>query len=111
MSRAQHQHTWSKSHVPSATHPMLRLRLLSLAIVVAPALAAQQYTLPLRQSKLDSTAADPSVQIHLDSTSDARWLGGGATVPRWDVAGQWAYFQFALDPKPILVGVPDDPWW
>src|SRR5215510_2019229 len=82
-----------------------------LALLAATPLLAQQTTLPLRQSKLDSTAADPRYSVPLDSTSDARWLGGGATLPRWDVQGQWAYFQFALDPKPIVAGTADDPWW
>src|SRR3954471_10135852 len=91
--------------------PMPRLLPLSTLLLIAPALAAQQYTMPLRQSKLDSTAADPRFEVPLDSTSDGRWLGGGATLPRWDVQGQWAYFQYALDPKPILAGQADDPWW
>jgi dipeptidyl aminopeptidase/acylaminoacyl peptidase len=92
---------------------MMRFRispLLALTLL-APALAAQQVSLPLRQSKLDSTAADPRFEVPLDSTAEARWLGGGATAPRWDLAGQWAYFQFSLDPKPIAAGAADDPWW
>ncbi|HEX7024669.1 MAG TPA: DPP IV N-terminal domain-containing protein, partial [Gemmatimonadales bacterium] len=70
-----------------------------------------QQTLPLRQSALDWTARDPGFRIELDSTFDARWLGGGATLPRWDPDGRWAYFQFALDPKPVVAGAADDPWW
>jgi hypothetical protein len=27
------------------------------------------------------------------------------------LGGRWIYFQFALDPKPIVAGTPDDPWW
>src|SRR5690242_13377574 len=86
---------------------------LSVATVIAAAIPAhaQQPTLPLRQSRLDATAADPRFVVPLDSTVDQRWLGGGATLPRWDVGGQWAYFQFALDPKPIAGNRPDDPWW
>lgn len=74
--------------------------------------AADPVTLPLRQSALDASARDASFAIPLDSTTNARWLGGGVTSPRWSPDGQWAYFQYALDPKPILVGnQPDDPWW
>src|SRR6476620_2084577 len=92
-------------------HSVMRALLLPL-LFAATSLAAQQpLSLPLRQSKLDSTAADPRYFVPLDSTSDGRWLGGGATLPRWDVAGQWAYFQFALDPKPVVAGTVDDPWW
>ena len=90
----------------------MRAYCLPLSLLLAVPLAGQQQlSLPLRQSKLDSTAADPRYAVPLDSTSDGRWLGGGATAPRWDVQGQWAYFQFALDPKPIVAGTPDDPWW
>ena len=80
-------------------------------LLLAATVASAQQALPLRQSKLDSTAADPRYSVPLDSTSDGRWLGGGATLPRWDVAGQWAYFQFALDPQPVVAGAVDDPWW
>jgi dipeptidyl aminopeptidase/acylaminoacyl peptidase len=74
------------------------------------AVAAQ--TLPLAQSTLDARAADPRYRIPLDSTSDARWLGGGASVPRWSIDGEWFYVQFATDPKPIEgAAAPDDPWW
>ena len=84
------------------------------AAVVSPLVlssgAAQ--TLPLAQSKLDARAADPRYRIPLDSTSDARWLGGGASVPRWSIDGEWFYVQFATDPKPIEgAAAPDDPWW
>lgn len=79
--------------------------------VVPPSAQPQQPSLPLRQSRLVASAADPRFSIPLDSTTDQRWLGGGATLPRWDVDGTWAYFQFALDPKPAAVGRPDDPWW
>ena len=91
----------------------MRLRLLLPAVVgLARALSAQAPTLPLRQSALDAGARDPGYRVPLDSTVNARWLGGGVTAPRWDVEGQWAYFQFALDPRPVLVGTqPDDPWW
>src|ERR1051325_6274474 len=85
---------------------------LTLAISAAPLfVGAQQQTLPLRQSKLDASAADPRFSIPLDSTADGRWIGGGAALPRWDIEGQWAYFQYALDPKPVVAGRPDDPWW
>lgn len=83
-----------------------------LSLIVAGAALAQQPTLPLRQSALDARAADAAYRVPVDSTSDARWLGGGATQPRWSVDGEWMYFQFAQDPKPILVGAgADDPWW
>lgn len=74
-------------------------------------LAQTQVALPLRQSTLDGSARDPSYRVPLDSTFEARWLGGGATAPRWDLEGHWIYFQFALDPKPLQAGPPDDPWW
>lgn len=78
----------------------------------ASVVVAQQPTLPLRQSALGAAAADAAYKVHLDSTPDGRWLGGGATMPRWSVDGEWIYFQFALDPKPVLAGSgPDDPWW
>src|SRR5262245_2091590 len=81
-------------------------------LVAATSIAAQQpQSLPLRQSALDSTAVDARYIVPLDSTADQRWLGGGATTPRWDVQGQWAYFQFALDPKPVVGPFADDPWW
>jgi dipeptidyl aminopeptidase/acylaminoacyl peptidase len=68
--------------------------------------------LPLRQSALDASARDVGFMIPLDSTVNARWLGGGVTSPRWSPDGEWAYFQYALDPQPILVGnQADDPWW
>jgi len=70
-----------------------------------------QQSLPLRQSSLDWSARDPGFKLELDSTFDARWLGGGATPPRWDLEGRWAYFQYALDPKPVVAGPVDDPWW
>ncbi|MEK7241060.1 MAG: prolyl oligopeptidase family serine peptidase [Gemmatimonadota bacterium] len=83
-----------------------------LTLALAPVLAAQQPSLPLRQSTLDARAADASYKVPVDSTPDARWLGGGATQPRWSADGEWFYFQFALDPRPVLAGVgPDDPWW
>ncbi len=82
-----------------------------LAPFLAVSAAAQEPSLPLRQSRLDAKAADPRFVIPLDSTVDGRWLGGGATLPRWDVEGRWAYFQFALDPKAIAGNRPDDPWW
>ncbi|MCX5762465.1 MAG: prolyl oligopeptidase family serine peptidase [Gemmatimonadetes bacterium] len=83
-----------------------------LSLIVAGAAFAQQPTLPLRQSALDARAADAAYRVPVDSTPDARWLGGGATQPRWSVDGEWMYFQFAQDPKPILVGAgADDPWW
>ena len=52
------------------------------ALTIAPPRLTAQQTLPLRQSALDWSARDPAYQIVLDSTVDARWLGGGATVPR-----------------------------
>lgn len=90
---------------------MNRRLILALLLTSAPVFA-QTPTLPLAQSKLDASAADPKYRIPLDSTPDARWLGGGATVPRWSVDGEWFYFQFALDPKPVEgANAPDDPWW
>lgn len=65
----------------------------------------------MRQSTLDKSASDPSYKIELDSTFDARWLGGGATQPRWDVEGKWIYFQYSFDPKPVVAGNVEDPWW
>lgn len=54
--------------------------------------APSAHALPLWQSALDASARD-------------------LTFPRWSPDGQWAYFQYALDPRPILVGnQPDDPW-
>jgi len=85
------------------------LALLCAAAFATPATAQQ--TLPLRQSSLEWSARDPGFRLELDSTFDARWLGGGATLPRWDLEGRWAYFQYALDPKPIVAGPADDPWW
>jgi dipeptidyl aminopeptidase/acylaminoacyl peptidase len=86
--------------------------LLGLSLVLSGSLAAQGPSLPLRQSALDASARDINFRVELDSTISARWLGGGVTAPRWSPDGQWAYFQYALDPKPILVGnQPDDPWW
>src|SRR4051794_11653879 len=82
-----------------------------LTAVVAVSATAQEPSLPLRQSRLDAKAADPHFVIPLDSTVDGRWLGGGATLPRWDVEGNWAYFQFATDPKAVAGNRPDDPWW
>lgn len=79
--------------------------------LLLPAFHADPVTLPLRQSKLDWSARDPGYRIELDSTSDGRWLGGGATLPRWDLEGRWIYFQYAEDPKPIVAGAVDDPWW
>ncbi len=74
--------------------------------------AEDPVTLPLRQSALDKSARDPRFEIPLDSTIASRWLGGGVTSPRWSPDGQWIYFQYSLDPQPILVGnQPDDPWW
>jgi len=77
---------------------------------LAQALPAQQ-TLPLRQSSLDWSARDPNFKLEVDSTFDARWLGGAATQPRWDLDGRWVYFQYPLDPKPVVAGTVDDPWW
>lgn len=87
--------------------------LLALASLTSSAeLQAQAPTLPLRQSALDASARDPNFRVEVDSTVNARWLGGGVTAPRWSPDGEWIYFQYALDPKPILVGnQPDDPWW
>ena len=92
---------------------MRHVLLLSLLLSPLPASsAAAQQTLPLRQSGLDVSARDVSFRIPLDSTVNARWLGGGVTAPRWSPDSEWAYFQFALDPQPILVGnQADDPWW
>ena len=88
-------------------------RSLALALLFAPVVAATQApSLPLAQSKLDTKAADPKYRIPLDSTSDARWLGGMTSAPRWSVDGEWVYFQYALDPKPVEgTATPDDPWW
>jgi dipeptidyl aminopeptidase/acylaminoacyl peptidase len=80
--------------------------------LLAFATVASAQTLPLRQSQLDFSARDPNFRVELDSTVNARWLGGGVTAPRWSPDGQWVYFQFALDPQPILPGLQaDDPWW
>lgn len=92
---------------------MARFPLVAAALLWAPAALAAQPSpsLPLRQSALEWSARDPNFRIELDSTFDARWLGGGATAPRWDVEGRWIYFQYALDPKPVEAGPVDDPWW
>ncbi|HYV97868.1 MAG TPA: prolyl oligopeptidase family serine peptidase [Gemmatimonadaceae bacterium] len=88
-----------------------RLLALALACAAFSRAGAQAPTLPLAQSKLDARAADPKFRIPLDSTSDARWLGGGVGAPRWSVEGDWVYFQYSLDPKPVDNAPPDDPWW
>src|ERR1044071_800706 len=95
----------------SATIRRRAALLVLFAVAVPLATAQSQQTLPLRQSKLDASAADPRFSIPLDSTADGRWIGGGAALPRWDIEGKWAYFQYALDPKPVVAGRPDDPWW
>ncbi len=73
--------------------------------------AQSRVTLPLRQSTLDASAADPSFEVPLDSTTDGHWLGGGASAPRWDVTGDWLYFRF--DPAPTLNAdiIRDTPWY
>ena len=76
-----------------------------------PAGLAAQPALPLRQSALDWSARDPGFRIELDSTFDGRWLGGGATLPRWGRGGALGLLQYALEPKPIVAGNADDPWW
>ncbi len=87
---------------------MLRSALLLLAFTTV----ASAQSLPLRQSTLDFSARDPNFRVELDSTVNARWLGGGVSAPRWSPDGAWLYFQYALDPQPILPGLqPDDPWW
>lgn len=99
----------------SVLHPVPSMRFRATAglllLTFAPVLGAQGATLPLRQSRLDASARDLDFRIPLDSTPNGRWLGGGVTTPRWSPDGQWVYFQFAEDPKPVLVGQPDDPWW
>lgn len=91
----------------------MRITSLTLGLVLGSSLGvAQMPTLPLRQSTLDRSARDVNFRVELDSTINGRWLGGGVTAPRWSPDGQWIYFQYALDPQPILVGnQPDDPWW
>ena len=89
--------------------PSIRPAALLLLLAAPTGLLAQ--TLPLRQSALDVSARNPAFKIELDSTSDGRWLGGGVTRPRWDPEGRWIYFQYALDPKPVVAGTVDDPWW
>jgi dipeptidyl aminopeptidase/acylaminoacyl peptidase len=91
------------------SHAFPGLPLLSLLLGITPSLGGQ--SLPLRQSQLDWSARDPGFRIELDSTFESRWLGGGATAPRWDPDGLWVYFQYNLDPKPIVAGAVDDPWW
>lgn len=93
------------------TTPLNHSSWLSLLGLSALPLGLLAQTLPLRQSALDWAARDPSFRIELDSTFDGRWLGGGATLPRWDLEGRWVYFQYALDPKPAAAGPVDDPWW
>lgn len=88
-----------------------RLRWAAFLVLVVPVLADAQQTLPLRQSRLDATARDARYRVPLDSVGEARWLGGGATAPRWDAEGAWIYFQFALDPRPVEAGPVSDPWW
>lgn len=95
-----------------------KLTLTSRIVAIAAALSlvavesqAQSITLPLRQSKLDSTARDINFRVPLDSTVDARWLGGRAQLSRWDIDGNWLYFRFdtlnVIDDN----AMPELPWW
>lgn len=86
------------------------MRVVVLLALLASAVNAQ--SLPLRQSQLDFSARDENYRVPLDSTVNARWLGGGVSAPRWSPDGQWLYFQYALTPSPAMEGMqPDDPWW
>ena len=92
--------------------PTLLREVKGIALASSAQAQSRAVSLPLRQSALDASARDLNFRIPLDSTVNARWLGGGVTAPRWSPDGQWFYFQYALDPQPILVGnQPDDPWW
>jgi dipeptidyl aminopeptidase/acylaminoacyl peptidase len=85
------------------------MRVLTFGLLLALPLHAQ--TLPLHQSRLDASARDPSFRLALDSTVDARWLGGGTGVPRWDLDGQWVYFSYDTLVRVTDAVAPDPPWW
>ena len=88
------------------------MRLALLFALTLAGITVDAQTLPLRQSQLDFSARDESYRVPLDSTINARWLGGGVSAPRWSPDGQWLYFQYALTPSPVMEGMqPDDPWW
>ncbi|HEY4101575.1 MAG TPA: prolyl oligopeptidase family serine peptidase [Gemmatimonadales bacterium] len=83
---------------------------LAATMAISPSPAAAQ-SLPLRQSHLDASARDAKFDLPLDSTSDARWLGGGAGAPRWDVEGQWAYFTYDTTVRVTSAVAPEAQWW
>jgi len=88
---------------------MNRISALFLIAVGPLTAAAQAPTLPLAQSKLDASAADPRYRVPLDSTSSLAWLGSLATAPRWSLDGEWFYFQYSLDPGSGEAA--SAPWW
>lgn len=79
-------------------------------VIAMPAVAQTGVTLPLRQSRLDSTARDVNYRVPLDSTVDGRWLGGRAQLSRWDVEGNWFYFRFDTLNQ-VSDPMPEAPWW
>ncbi len=106
-----------RSFVPPASaqrrSSFLWIPTLAIAAVLAfaqSATAQKGPSLPLKQSRLDSTARDINFKIPLDSTVDGRWLGGRAQPSRWDLDGAWFYFSFdtlnqVSDPMPSAT------WW
>ncbi|MEO8479413.1 MAG: prolyl oligopeptidase family serine peptidase [Gemmatimonadota bacterium] len=89
---------------------MTRPAALLFALLALPCLAAGQ-TLPLRQSSLDSSAADPLFRVPLDSTVDGRWLGSSPGTSRWDLDGRWLYFTYDTTVVVTDSVSPPDPWW
>jgi len=89
---------------------MTRPAALLLALLTVPALAVGQ-SLPLRQSMLDSSAADPLYRVPLDSTVNARWLGSSPGATRWDLDGRWLYFTYDTTVVVTDSVAPPDPWW
>ena len=89
-------------------------RLIIATAVASVALAtpafAQNISIPLRQSRLDETARDVTYRVPLDSTVDARWLGGRTQLSRWDVEGKWFYFRFDTLNQ-VSDPMPESPWW
>lgn len=85
---------------------------LAITLLTLPALVSgQSLSLPLRQSTLDSSAADPLYRVPLDSTVDGRWLGSSPGGTRWDIDGRWLYFTYDTTVVVNDSVPPPDPWW